>query len=63
MYVHNNLRLLSRNNKEYHDGKTKMWGVGGDEFGSLEYTGILEYADLSLDEPEMESVLISDDHV
>ena len=33
-----------------------MWDVGGDGFESLSGVGILEVADLSLDEPEMESV-------
>ncbi|XP_012854393.1 PREDICTED: uncharacterized protein LOC105973898 [Erythranthe guttata] len=40
---------------------TKMWDVGGDEFGSMEDTGILEIADLSLDEPELETVLFTED--
>ena len=38
-----------------------MWDIGGDSFGSLKDTGILEVANLSLDEPEMESVLFGDD--
>jgi hypothetical protein len=33
-----------------------MWDVGGDGFESLSGVGILEVANLSLDEPEMESV-------
>jgi hypothetical protein len=33
-----------------------MWDVGGDGFESLSGVGILEVADLSLDEHEMESV-------
>ena len=38
-----------------------MWDVGGDNFDSLGDVGFLEFADLSLDEPEMENDLISDD--
>ncbi|GJR22092.1 hypothetical protein Tco_0970619 [Tanacetum coccineum] len=60
VFVHNNLRLLSRSTEQYLDEKTKMWDVkmwdvGGDEFGTMEDTGFLELAQLSLDEPELES--------
>jgi len=37
-----------------------MWDVGGDGFESLSGIGILEVADLSLDEPLMESVSFED---
>ncbi|KAL9685938.1 hypothetical protein QQ045_023392 [Rhodiola kirilowii] len=50
VFIHNNLRLLSRNNPEYLDERTKMWDIGGDKFGTFEDTAILEFADLSLDE-------------
>ncbi|KAL9680700.1 hypothetical protein QQ045_012479 [Rhodiola kirilowii] len=62
VFIHNNLQLLSRNNPEYLDERTKMWDIGGDEFGTLEDTAIFEFVDLSLDEPEMESVFFEDDH-
>ncbi|KAL9681746.1 hypothetical protein QQ045_013534 [Rhodiola kirilowii] len=60
--IHNNLRLLSRKNSEYLDEKTKMWDVGGsdDVLGSLEETDIHRFVDLSLDDPEMESVFFED---
>ncbi|KAL9669687.1 hypothetical protein QQ045_007235 [Rhodiola kirilowii] len=61
VFIHNNLRLLSRSKSEYLGERTKMWDVGGDEFGTLEDTSILEFADLSLDEPEMENVFFEDD--
>ncbi|KAL9685775.1 hypothetical protein QQ045_023227 [Rhodiola kirilowii] len=54
-------KIMIRNNPEYLDERTRMWDIGGDEFGTLENTGILEFADLSLDEPEMESMLFEDD--
>ena len=54
VYVHNNLRLLSRNSFEYKRPKTKTWDVGGDGFGTMEDNGILDIADLSLDEPGLE---------
>ncbi|PWA67780.1 HAT dimerization domain, Ribonuclease H-like domain protein [Artemisia annua] len=56
VYIHNNLRLLSRNPTD----DEKMWDVGGDAFDSMEDVGFLEFADLSLDEPEFESDLIID---
>ncbi|GJX07157.1 putative nucleotidyltransferase, ribonuclease H [Tanacetum coccineum] len=59
VFVHNNLRLLSRSTEQYLDEKTKMWDVGGDEFDTMEDTGFLELAKLSLDEPELESVFFS----
>ncbi|GJW60483.1 hypothetical protein Tco_0109818 [Tanacetum coccineum] len=43
---------------QYLDEKTKMWDVGGDEFGTMEDTGFLEFAELS-HEPEIETVFLS----
>lgn len=60
VFVHNNLRLLSRSSGQYEEERTKMWDVGGDRFDSFEDTGFLEFAELSLDEPELENVLISE---
>ncbi|KAF2287277.1 hypothetical protein GH714_039524 [Hevea brasiliensis] len=60
VFIHNNLRLLSRNSSQYYDEKTKLWDVGGDQFGSMENVGVLEFANLSLDEPELESVLFDE---
>jgi hypothetical protein len=56
LIIHNNLRLLSRKAEDYSTGLTRVWDVGGDGFESLSGVGILEVADLSLEEPEMESV-------
>ncbi|KAD4983257.1 hypothetical protein E3N88_19928 [Mikania micrantha] len=56
VYIHNILRILSRN----LNGDVKMWDVGGDVFNSMEDVGFLEVADLSLDEPEFENDLIID---
>jgi hypothetical protein len=56
LIIHNNLRLLSRKAEDYSAGLTRVWDVGGDGFESLSGVGILEVADLSLEEPEMESV-------
>ena len=38
-----------------------MWDVGGDDFGTMEDTGFLELANLSLDEPELERVFFTED--
>ncbi|CAA7040562.1 unnamed protein product [Microthlaspi erraticum] len=35
VFIHNNLRLLSRNDNEYETQKTKMWDVGGDVINPL----------------------------
>lgn len=61
VFVHNNLRLLSRETPEYMQGETRMWDVGGDAFDSFEGLGFLEIANLSLDEPELEAFLFKDD--
>ena len=61
VFIHNNLRLLSRNSDEYNEEKTTMWDVGGDDFGTMEDTGFLELANLSLDEPELERVFFTED--
>lgn len=33
-----------------------MWDVGGDSFDSLSGIGLLEVADLSIDEPELQAI-------
>lgn len=60
VFVHSNLRHLSRRTESYKTGETKMWDVGGDSFESLSGVGILEVANLSLDEPELQSVSFGD---
>ncbi|KAG5567871.1 hypothetical protein RHGRI_003150 [Rhododendron griersonianum] len=61
VYVRNNLRLLSRRTRLYMEGDTKLWDVGGDASVSLEGVGILEIANPSLDEPEMEAMIFTDE--
>ncbi|XP_026459204.1 uncharacterized protein LOC113359846 [Papaver somniferum] len=60
VYVHSNLRLLSRREPHYMTGETRMWDVAGDTFNTMGSGGILEIANLSLDEPELESVTFND---
>jgi hypothetical protein len=61
VFVHTNLRLLSRNCKSYNEGETIMWDIGGDEWNLSDGAGILEVASLSLDEPSMEASLFTED--
>lgn len=61
VFIHSNLRLLSRKTPQYIQGETSMWDIGGDAFDSLEDAGMLEIANLLLDEPDMEANIFSDD--
>ncbi|XP_074381164.1 uncharacterized protein LOC141722833 [Apium graveolens] len=63
VYVHTNLRLLSRKSDLYLKGETKLWDVGHDHFDPLDGAEDLEIASLSLDEPEMERMIYEDDDV
>ncbi|KAE8685662.1 putative zinc transporter protein [Hibiscus syriacus] len=60
VYIHYNLRLLSRSSSQYEDEKPDV-DVCGDAFDSLGDVGYLEFAELSLDESDLESQLISED--
>ena len=37
-----------------------MWDVGGDAFETLTGVGLLEVADLSIDEPELQAISFGD---
>ena len=61
VYVHSNLRLLSRRNVEYVNTATKMWNIARDSWNKGDIhggVGILENATLTLDEPELEAMVI-----
>ena len=61
VYVHSNLRLLSRCNVEYVNTVTKIWDIAGDTWNEGDIhggAGILENATLTLDEPELEAMVI-----
>ncbi|GAU16301.1 hypothetical protein TSUD_299330 [Trifolium subterraneum] len=60
VYVHTNLRLLSRKEEGYKRGETKLWDISGDAHEALDAVGI-EFAALSLDEPELEVTMFFDD--
>ena len=54
VYVHSNLRLLSRCHEENVNVARKMWDIGGDSWNESDIHGgarILENATLTLDEP------------
>ena len=58
VYVHSNLRLC---NEEYVNTSTKMWDIAGDSWNESDIhggAGILENAALTLDEPELEAIVI-----
>lgn len=61
VYVHNNLRLLSRKSPQYLLGESRLWDVGGDRFDPLDGAEELEIASLSLDERELEKMIIQED--
>ena len=61
VYVHSNLRLLSRRNVEYVNTATKMYDIARDSWNEGDIhggAGILENATLTLDEPELEAMVI-----
>ena len=61
VYVHSNLRLLSRRNVEYVNTATKMQDIAGDSWNEGDIhggAGILENATLTLDELELEAMVI-----
>ena len=61
VYMHSNLRLLSRHNVEYINTATKMWDIAGDSWNEGDIhggAGILENATLTLDEPKLEAMVI-----
>lgn len=59
--IHTNLRFLSRKSKSYNKGESKMWGIGGYEWDPFEAADILEIAIFSLDEPNLELVIFTDE--
>ena len=61
VYAHSNLRLLSRRNVEYVNIATKMWDIAGGSWNEGDIhgvAGILENTTLTLDEPELEAMVI-----
>jgi len=61
VFVHKNLCILSRCSDEYLTGPTQMWDDGGGGFETFDGVGILQAANLTLDEPEFEVMIAEDD--
>ena len=63
VFIHSNLRLLSRRNPSYNEGVSRMWDVGGDAFDSMEAgnVGLLEIANLTLEESSLEDAIINNE--
>ena len=60
VYVHFNLRILSRHSEEYINVTTKMWNIARDSWNDSEIhggAGILENATLTLDELELKAMV------
>jgi hAT family C-terminal dimerisation region len=60
VFVHSNLRLLSRKSPEYFTGETKFWDVA-DAHEPFDGAEQLVVATLSLNEPEFERVVFAED--
>ncbi|CAL5412651.1 unnamed protein product [Camellia sinensis] len=58
VFVHCNIRMLSRKKKEYKEGPSKYWDLCGDRF-DIDGPPI-EFAELSINEPELELVTFDD---
>ena len=66
VYVHSNLRLLSRCNVEYVNTVTKIWDIAGDTWNEGDIhggAGILENATLTPDEPELGAMVIGNANI
>ncbi|XP_050379561.1 uncharacterized protein LOC126796890 [Argentina anserina] len=64
VYVHTNLRLLAKAEPTYYKDRDSMWDLTGDGHESMEpgiNDDVLELAELSLDEPALERMLVNDE--
>jgi hAT family C-terminal dimerisation region len=62
VFVHSNLRVLSRKSPEYLTGETMFWDVAGDAHEPFDGAEQLAIAELSLNEPEFERVVFENDN-
>ncbi|XP_054781897.1 uncharacterized protein LOC129289109 [Prosopis cineraria] len=60
VFMHTNLRLLSRKSEKYRIGQSRMWDIGGDTMEPFDAVNSLEMASLSLDEPILEQEIIGE---
>lgn len=62
VFIYSNLRLLSRKRDEYTEAKSQKWDTSGDSWDEpFRESGLLEIAFLSLDELELEVMLVEND--
>ncbi|CAA0806447.1 Unknown protein [Striga hermonthica] len=54
VYVHTNMRLLSRKKNSYKEGPSRYWDICGDKFDIDR--DMNQLADLSINEPELETI-------
>ncbi|XP_070045907.1 uncharacterized protein [Nicotiana tomentosiformis] len=59
VFIHYNLRLLSRRKEKYTNGPSKYWDLGGDYFNIDE--SINDLVELSIDEPQLEGVFFEEE--
>ncbi|MCL7023250.1 hypothetical protein MKW94_023325 [Papaver nudicaule] len=60
VYVHSNLRLMSRRTEDYSKGATKFWDIVGED-SDLEGQPELDLANLSLDDPVLEPMIFDEE--
>ncbi|KEH32461.1 hypothetical protein MTR_4g125630 [Medicago truncatula] len=58
VYVHINLRLLSRKEDGYKKGQSRMWDIGGDAHEPLDGVGIEQKGVNSRDSIKLVNVII-----
>jgi succinyl-CoA synthetase alpha subunit len=51
------MRLLSRRTEDYLNDPSQMWDIGGDNHETFDGAGILQFADILLDDPKFEAVI------
>lgn len=59
VFVHYNLRLLSRRKEKYTNGPSKYWDLGRDHFNIDE--SINDLVELSIDKPQLEGVFFENE--
>jgi len=59
VFIHSNLHFLSRNSSKYKEKEISLWDIARDDF-SLDNNEILDIANLSLDESELEVIFFDE---
>jgi hypothetical protein len=61
VFVHSNMRFLSRKSPEYFTGKKRFWNIAGNAHEPFDGAEQLIMDALSLNEPEFERVVFVED--